>query len=476
MINFSHDKHHKAYLEQYASQIKLHFGGIFAPKRDIHVVRTPAYLEILGGSVFYTGSTVIGKTLENSTIVGSQRRTDNRILARYMNASTKTATQLFDYPMEEFLQDNGDGVKFNRIREEYEKNPSQAFGAIVLGAFAILLKEGYLKAFSNGVNIGVRSDVPLNDQKNVLMTLSISTLWSLKQLYDISLDTFQLAHSSQLLMDLLQGISSDIVSHAVCSCGKANSLTAIKCQPHELLNPIAVPKGYEFVGIHTNSPNADSIEAYNQARTSVFIGQKILFSSSGFAQAARPYGGFLANISSQEWEELYKSSVPARISGREFISRFGEGTDEESTIVPDKNYQPKKSVHHAILENHRCRQFMEYMTTMHESGNHSEMAAAGRMLNDSHDSLVHNLHYGRRDANVLVELLRTLGTEKGILGAKLSGVSNNGLVVVLIQSDALDAVRNVATQYFDRTGVEPVVLTGSSPGTCEIPPAKIRFD
>jgi galactokinase len=476
MINSLHDKQQKTYLGQYASQVKLHYGGIFAPGRDIHVVRTPACLEILGGSVFYTGSTVIGKTLENSTIVGSQQRTDNRILARYMNTSSKTATQLFNYSIQEFLNSRGDGVRLDRIRGEYEKNPSQAFGAIILGTFAILLKEGYLDAFGNGANIGICSDVPLNDQNNALMTLSVSTLWSLKHLYDISLDTFQLAQSSRLLMDSLQGVSSDIVSHAVCSCGKANSLTAIKCQPHELLNPIAVPKGYELIGIHTNSPNADSRGAYNQARTAVFIGQKILFTRSGFAQAARPYGGFLANISSKEWEDHYKSSVPARISGREFISRFGEGTDEESIIVPDKNYQPKKSVHHAILENHRCQQFMERLTAMHESDNQSLMAAVGRLLSDSHDSLVHNLHYGRKDTNMLIELLRTFGSQKGILGAKLSGSLNSGLVVILVKSDALDAIRNVATQYFDKTGVEPVVMTGSSPGACEIPPAKIRFD
>jgi L-arabinokinase len=64
----------------------------------------------------------------------------------------------------------------------------------------------------------------------------------------------------------------------------------------------------------------------------------------------------------------------------------------------------------------------------------------------------------------LVELVRELGPERGLFGAKITGGGSGGAVAVLGLASAGAAVSEVAQRYERETGRGPHLFSGSSPG------------
>jgi L-arabinokinase len=64
----------------------------------------------------------------------------------------------------------------------------------------------------------------------------------------------------------------------------------------------------------------------------------------------------------------------------------------------------------------------------------------------------------------LVELVRELGPEHGLFGAKITGGGSGGTVAVLGRASAGSAVREVAARYARESGHAPYLFAGSSPG------------
>ncbi|MDQ3135678.1 MAG: GHMP kinase, partial [Acidobacteriota bacterium] len=64
----------------------------------------------------------------------------------------------------------------------------------------------------------------------------------------------------------------------------------------------------------------------------------------------------------------------------------------------------------------------------------------------------------------LVRLVREAGAAAGLYGAKITGGGSGGTVAVLGRSDAGKSIEAITKEYARRTGHEPFVISGSSPG------------
>jgi L-arabinokinase len=71
---------------------------------------------------------------------------------------------------------------------------------------------------------------------------------------------------------------------------------------------------------------------------------------------------------------------------------------------------------------------------------------------------------GSSGTDRLVELVRELGPERGLFGAKITGGGSGGTVAVLGLASAAAAVREVAERYQRETGRAAQIFSGSSPG------------
>ncbi|HEU4794457.1 MAG TPA: hypothetical protein VFT02_02435, partial [Pyrinomonadaceae bacterium] len=88
----------------------------------------------------------------------------------------------------------------------------------------------------------------------------------------------------------------------------------------------------------------------------------------------------------------------------------------------------------------------------------------GELMYQSHASYS-SCGLGSKGTDLLVEMVRATGADKGLFGAKITGGGSGGTVAVLGHSDAEPAVINMAHSYAALTGHEPYIFRGSSPGS-----------
>ena len=72
---------------------------------------------------------------------------------------------------------------------------------------------------------------------------------------------------------------------------------------------------------------------------------------------------------------------------------------------------------------------------------------------------------GSSGTDKLVELVRKSGVGSGLYGAKITGGGSGGSVAVLGRRDAGAAVAKVVRWYAEKTGHQPYIFSGSSPGS-----------
>ena len=71
---------------------------------------------------------------------------------------------------------------------------------------------------------------------------------------------------------------------------------------------------------------------------------------------------------------------------------------------------------------------------------------------------------GSDGTDEIVQLVRDSGAAARLYGAKITGGGSGGTVAVLGHRDARPAIDALVATYRERTGREPLVISGSSPG------------
>src|SRR5439155_24215241 len=117
------------------------------------------------------------------------------------------------------------------------------------------------------------------------------------------------------------------------ACGEANSLLALLCQPAEIRETIAIPDQIALWGLDSGVRHAVTGADYGSVRVGTFMGYRIIADLAGFnVQGTEPgkpvqiddprWGGYLANLTPSELEQVYAAHLPERMGGAEFLSRY----------------------------------------------------------------------------------------------------------------------------------------------------------
>lgn len=69
------------------------------------------------------------------------------------------------------------------------------------------------------------------------------------------------------------------------------------------------------------------------------------------------YNGYLANMSPSVFASSFEDLLPIRISGKEFISKYGQHVDPATSVIPDHVYSVRANSKYAVLENYRVNVF-----------------------------------------------------------------------------------------------------------------------
>jgi len=462
-------------LVEFKSKVKLWFGGLFAPGRDIFIARAPARLDVMGGIADYSGSIVLQGALKEATIVGVQRRRDKRILIKSMGIEKEGFQTIVNYHLDHFYE-SGKLKTFENIKKDLNKDPRCRWTAYVLGAFPVLLKEKIIDNFNTGATICIKSNIPIGAGVGSSASLEIATMLALKYAYNLTLDAFQLSQYCQMVENFIVGAPCGIMDQMASAMGKKNRLLALRCQPHELLKMVAIPPNIQLIGINSRVKHHIGGSLYSQTRVSTFMGRKIIFSHLKEQSIHNPYNGYLCNVSMEEWTEKFIEIVPEQIKGEEFIEKYETHEDSATVIDPGKIYYPQRNAEHPIYENFRVQKFIKLLETYSSDYNIENLVQAGNLMYESHESYSKNCGLGVKETDIIVDLVKKLGPAKGFYGAKITGGGSGGTVAILAEKNIDDTLKNIATRYYDMTNLEPHIFWDSSPGALELGTIFTKFD
>jgi L-arabinokinase len=86
----------------------------------------------------------------------------------------------------------------------------------------------------------------------------------------------------------------------------------------------------------------------------------------------------------------------------------------------------------------------------------------GDLMFESHQSYS-DCGLGSEATDLLANLVRE-SADEDLFGARITGGGSGGTVAILGRAGAKSAIENITRQFYERTGHQPMVFSGSSPG------------
>jgi L-arabinokinase len=442
---------------------------LFDPKAEIVVARAPGRLDVMGGIADYSGSLVLELPILEATFAALQRQPDRRLTIVSLTEDAGQALA-FEMALSDF-ENAGEPVDYETACASFQQDPSQHWAAYVTGVFLTLMRERRIR-FRDGARILISSRVPQGKGVSSSAALEVAVMQAVAAAFDVTIDAREMALLCQTVENRVAGAPCGVMDQMTASCGEANRLLALRCQPAELLGMAVIPDEVAFWGLDSGVRHAVTGADYGSVRVGAFMGYRIIAEMAGLkvnvSAAGAPaqiddslWGGYLANVTPSEFEQHYAAQLPERIEGSEFLSRYKDTTDTVTRVAPERGYAVRVPTAHPIYEHHRVRLFAELLRG---EINEERMRLAGELMYQSHASYS-ACGLGSAATDRIVELARAAGPEQGIYGAKITGGGSGGTVAVLGRRDAGPIVASLAEKYARETGYQPYIFSGSSPGS-----------
>lgn len=450
---------------------------LFNLEAPVVVARAPGRLDVMGGFADYSGSLTLELPIREAAFVAVQRRREPWVEIVSSGLVRGVAPLRWArFPLAELREHTR---SYAAAREYFRRNPEDAWVAYVAGTVAALRVELGIE-LDSGLSLLVASSVPEGKGVSSSAALEVASLRALAGLLGVAVEPARAALICQRVENLVVGAPCGVMDQMTASCGQEGQLLPLLCQPAQLEDSFPVPKGLALWGIDSGIRHAVSGADYGEVRAAAFMGYRWLASARGLAARAgqQPghvvisdpdWEGYLARIPVATFEREYRELLPERISGGEFLQRFGGITDSITSVLPGVTYRVRAATEHPVYEHARASEFRsllqrsELLAAAAEAGQHAVLERLGALMYQAHASYS-ACGLGSEGTDRIVELVRELGPEHGLYGAKISGGGSGGTVVLLSRAGASDAVQVVAQRYARETGHVPYVFSGSSPG------------
>ncbi len=422
------------------------------------LTRAPGRLDVMGGVADYSGSLVAEMTIAEAALVALAPRSDRVLRVWSRGIEAEGFTPQVAISLDDFYARADALLSYDAVRSHLCRDPQTRWAAYLLGCVYVLLAEGIAQDFPLGANILLDSRVPLGAGVSSSAAIEVATMQAINAAYRLNLDGITVARLSQIVENKVVGALCGIMDQMAGALGIENSLLLILCQPHEVQGTQALPEGVRVYGINSGVKHSVGGMAYTRARVAAFMGRRIL--SKDFDMDL-PY---LAQFSTMRYEVADQAgTLPELMSGQNFLDSFGETGDPVTQIDAGVNYSIKASTEHAIYENMGVRSFVHGLASA--EAYEDSLVRAGRFMYLSHDSYT-RIGLGCAETDILVELGRAAGPDKGIYGAKITGGGSGGTVAFLTHGyRAAQTIHEIAEAYQEQTGLTPQIFEGGlSPG------------
>ncbi|HYO63788.1 MAG TPA: galactokinase family protein [Pyrinomonadaceae bacterium] len=455
-------------------------GTFFDTSGELTVARAPGRLDLMGGIADYSGSLVLELPIARATHVALQLD-DARTLRVASLAAGGGRPRRFEMALDDFT-DEGRPVAYADAAHYFKREPENHWASYVAGAFLVLMRERGC-SFDRGARILVGSDVPEGKGVSSSAALEVATMRALAAAYNVELSPRELAFLCQKVENLVACAPCGVMDQMTSACGERDRLLALLCQPAEPRGFIELPGELSVWGIDSGMRHSVGGADYGTVRAAAFMGYRIIAKAAGLAsresgtegqvvvEDAR-WGGYLANVEPDEFESHFERLLPERVSGADFLARYGGTTDAVTRVDPARNYPVRDATRHPVFENRRVGRFARLLREWRGLAGAREL---GELMYLSHESYT-ACGLGSRGTDEIVRLVRDAGPASGLYGAKITGGGGGGTVAVLGRRDAGSSVERIAREYAESTGRAPLVISGSSPGACAFGVLKLVCD
>jgi L-arabinokinase len=426
--------------------------GLFEPVQPLVVARAPGRLDLMGGIADYSGSLVLQMPTQEATLVALQRVEEPVLRIVSLGDERQGEQALFAMPLADLLA--GDQpVSFADAQAYFKRRPEKRWAAYIAGVFLVLMRERQAN-FANGAHILIQSSVPEGKGVSSSAAIEVAVMSAVAMAYGITISPREMALLSQMVENLVVGAPCGVMDQMTAVYGEPHKLLALLCQPAEVQGIVSIPDDLAVWGVDSGIRHAVSGADYGSVRVGAFMGYRILQTLAG-----TDWNGYLANLTPSEFEQFYANRLPEKLSGAEFLARYGDTTDTVTRVEPARTYAVRQPAAHPIYEHFRVRAFANLL----QGDMTANAPQLGELMYQSHASYS-ACGLGSPGTDELVQLARKTGAAQGVYGAKITGGGSGGTVAILGRRDAEPAVQAIVEQYAHATGYQPVVFRGSSVG------------
>ncbi|UCD28621.1 MAG: hypothetical protein JSV03_16320 [Planctomycetota bacterium] len=428
------------------------------------LTRAPGRIDCMGGMADFSGALALQIPTERCCYMAAGPRNDQKVYVESLGWNSDGTPAVGEWPLQSFYQSDGQLVTSEALVERF-KNCSWV--GHVAGVFLALLESGDIPHYAGGATLVFQSNIPPSAGVASSAAIQVVTAKTLVDLFEVDLDAQKLARACRMVNTAILGHEPGLVDHLTCLLGEADSLLQIRCQPDFVLGTLPLPKDVTIAGVDSGKRLEIYAQRYSDNRASSMIGrfliERILKLSGAVGD---PTGGYLANISPNDYVRRFRNELPIKLRGKHFLDYFGQPEELEITVQPNQIYKVRSRTEHHIYENDRTHRFMERLARARRTGERDALVEAGELMYASHWSYSQRCGMGSIETDVLVNSIRQRGAARGLYGAKVTGGGCGGTVAVLMADDpsARTALDEACSEYSDKTGQTASVLIGSSPG------------
>jgi L-arabinokinase len=471
---------HAPDLERFATDVSARLNaGAWPPQPDgeggpAWVARAPGRLDVMGGIADYSGALVLQWPIREATRVAVRPWSKPSIAI--VSVRQGEADRRAEVPLDLVADPHR---SYDDVRAWFAADPSRRWAAYVAGVFHVLAREMGIR-FTNGAAILVESDVPEGKGVSSSAAIESATMEAVTHAWNISIDPRERAVRCQQVENLVVGAPCGVMDQMTSTCGEADRLMALLCQPAELQGSVSLPDGLALWGVDSGIRHAVTGADYGAVRVGAFMGYRILADLAGLHVAPGEreghvriddprWHGYLANVGTDAFR-AFASSIPEEIDGGAFLARYGGTTDLVTRVDPSRRYAVRTPATHPVHEHARVSAWAD---ALRRDPGTADPVGLGALMYESHASYS-ACGLGSDGTDRLVALARNAGAARGILGAKITGGGSGGTVAILGTTKAGDVVRAIAAEYAAETGRDVYIFDGSSPGATHT--GAIRID
>ena len=439
---------------------------IFSPSKPVYISRAPGRLDLMGGNDDYTGGLVFESTIREATFAAAQLRSDQIIELNNKTVSDAGWQGVLEVTWAEMADEAA-------VKEFVNRSANVRWTAYVLGNL-FYLKKKYPEKVDSGIRLYMESSVPLNRGVSSSAAIEVSVMKASAAAYGIDLHGTELAQACQWVENVIADSGCGIMDHIAVVAGKERYVLPLVCQPCLLESLIQLPEELQIWGIDSGVSHQVSGIEYEAARAAAFMGYKIICDlenievtkdkESEIERYTDPFwNGYLANLSRSQFHDKYEDRLPLQLDMHSFLSGHQFHADPFSPLKEEVTYHVRANTRYAVEENQRVQLFSELSKGASLSHSKRSFVLMGELMYQSHNAYS-ECGLGSKATDILIEMCRAAGVDKGIYGAKITGGGAGGTVAILAEKSAKPGIEAIFALYKNAGFGDPYLFEGSSDG------------